>query len=123
MTSIVAKAFAAAKQDFKQFWDTVVLPEVRVVEAALENVQKELEPIEQAALKAIGGAAICAMSTVSGGVVPSTVEDGLELIKAGAKAALSEAEKQGVKLTSTGATALAASLAVPTPVVQNGANG
>lgn len=123
MTSIVAKAFAAAKLDFKNFWDTIVLPEVRVVDAALENIQKELEPLEEAALKAIGGAAISAMSVVSGGVIPSTVEDGLELIKAGAKAAIAEAEKQGVKLSATGATALAASLTVPLPVVQNGANG
>lgn len=123
MTSIVAKAFAAAKQDFKQFWDTVVLPEVRVVEAALENVQKELQPFEEAALKAVGGAAISAMSVVSGGVVPSTVEAGLTIIETGAKAALSEAEKQGVTLTAAGATALAASLNVPTPVTPNGANG
>lgn len=123
MTSIVAKAFAAAKQDFKTFWDTIVLPEIRVAEAAFENIQKELQPLEETALKAIGGAAVAAMSAVSGGIVPSTVSEGLTLVEAGAKAALSEAEKQGVKLTATGATALAASLTVPTPVTPNGTNG
>lgn len=123
MTSKVALAFAAIKLDAKQFWDSVVLPEVRVVEAALENVQKELQPFEEAALKAIGGAALSAMSVVSGGVVPSTVEEGLTIIETGANAAIAQAEKQGVTLTAMGATALAASLNVPAPVTPNGANG
>ncbi len=122
MTSIVAKAFAAAKHDFKNFWDTVVLPEARVVEAALENFQKELEPMEEVALKAIGGAAISAMASVSGGVIPCSVEAGLSLVSVGAHAALAEAETQGKKISVPAATALAASLTVPLPVVQNGVN-
>ncbi len=129
MTSKVALAFAAIKQDFKTFWDTVVLPferkEVKTVEFALENAQKELAPIEEGVLKAIGGAAISAMATASAGVVPETLAAGLSLVEVGAKAALAEAEKQSQPLTHQAATVLAASLNVPTPVVvvPNGANG
>jgi hypothetical protein len=127
MSSIIAKAFAEAKQDFKQFWDETVLPferkEVKVIEFTLENVQKELEPIEETALKAIAGAGVAAAAAASGGVIPTSIEAAVPILVAGAKAALSEAALQGKPLTHQAAIALVAAANVPLPVVPNGANG
>lgn len=123
MTSLVARAFAAANTDFKSFWDSFVKPEIKVAEAALENLQKELAPIEEADLKIVVGAGIAAAAAASGGVVPATFAAAIPSLEAGVGAMLATAEKQGVTLSVQAATTLLAGATVQQPVVANGANG
>ncbi len=123
MTSLISKFAPQLKQDWKSFWDGIVKPEIKVIEIALENLQKELAPLEEAALKAAVGAGLAAAATASGGVVPMTVEAALPLLAIGAKAAMAQAEKQGISLSAQAAMTLVSAAGVPLPIVQNGANG
>lgn len=123
MTSLLAQFAPKIKQDWKSFWDGIVKPEIKVLEAALENLQRELAPLEEAALKAAVGAGLAAAAAAGGGVVPATVEAALPILAIGAKAAIAEAESQGVKLSAQAALTLLSGASVPVPVVANGANG
>ncbi len=122
MNSLISTAIASARNDWKAFWDNIVKPEIKVIDAALENLQKELAPIEESALKAIAGAGIAACAVASGGVMPTTLAAALPILEVGASAAMAQAEKQGVSLSAHAALALVASAGVPLPVVANGAN-
>lgn len=97
-------------------------PELEKIETILKNVQAELAPLEGAALKAIGSAAISgALGALGGGSLTLSVAEAAVI--AGGRAALAAASKQGATLSEQGALAIAAATGVTAPTVANGANG